>query len=81
MNAQEEHELMNADRAALAEWFEEHVTREDALAWHTGAGMTEHLESLVDYQHRANKLGFDYIEVWGMPDPLPGEEPLSVKIR
>ena len=81
MNAQEERKLIETERAKLIEWFETHITRADALAWHTGDGMTRHLEQLIDYQKRANKLAFDYIEVWGMPNPENGEEPLSVKLH
>jgi len=67
------------DREVIIQYLESNVTRNDCEAWHN-AEMTTHLQEVLDIAHAMSEYDF-VMEIWGMPDPLPREEPLSIKVN
>jgi hypothetical protein len=67
------------DREAIIEYIENVVTRNDCEGWHN-AEMTAHLQEVLDIAHKMSEYDFT-VDIWGMPDPQQGEEPLWVKVR
>ena len=67
------------DREAITEYIENGVPRADCEGWHNSE-MTAHLQEVLDIAHAMSEYDFN-VEIWGMPDPENGEEPLSVKLH